>query len=117
MVEAAQNRSCHDPHLPRKIMAGDRRGGKSGRRRRQARPEGRVRTAPVIMEPPAEQRPPQMRLPERDQEIQALAPERSQESFTITIRIRRQLRRIVMLRRDASASPIRTIRSTSTSSI
>ena len=92
MVEAAQNRSRHDSPVARKIMTGDRRSGESGRRCRQARPEGGVRTAPVIMEPPGEQRSPQMRLPDRDQEVQALA-QRSQESFTIAIRQGRPDRR------------------------
>jgi len=52
MVKAAQNGSRDDLRVPRKSMAGDRRSGESGRRGRQARPEGGMRTAAIIMEFP-----------------------------------------------------------------
>ena len=52
MVETAEDRLRHAPRVPREPMAGDRRYGKLGRGLRQARAEGRVRAAPVIMESP-----------------------------------------------------------------
>jgi hypothetical protein len=69
------------------------------------------------MESPDAKDLPQMVFAQGNQIIEALPAEGAEESLAKTIRIRRQLRRMVMLRRDASASPIRTIRSTSTSSI
>jgi hypothetical protein len=69
MVEAAQNRVRGDPHVSWELMASDDRSREARRRFRQARTEACVRAATVIMELPDFEEPPQVRLPEWDQEV------------------------------------------------
>lgn len=88
-MKPTQNRSRYDPHLSREMMADHQRGREPGRRGRPARPKGRVRTAAVVMESPGTNRPPQMRLAERNEEVQTLPAERPQESLTVCICHRR----------------------------
>ena len=72
MMEAAENRSRHDPHVPRQMMAGDRGSRQAGGWLREAWTETGVRAAAIVMDLPQTEDAPQVLLPERNQEIQAL---------------------------------------------
>ena len=78
MMESAENRSCHDPHVPWEMMVADQGRGQSRRCLRQARTETAVWASPVIMHLPDAKDPPQMLLPEWNQEIQTLSAQASE---------------------------------------
>ena len=86
MMESAEDRPCHDPHVPWEMMVADQGRGQSRRCLRQARTEAGVRAPAVIMELPDAKNPPQMILPERSQEVQTLATETAEEALTIGVR-------------------------------
>ena len=73
MMESAENRSYHDPHVPGESMADDRGGREPGRWLREAGAEARVRAAAIVMDPPVAKSPPQMLLAEWNQGVQTLS--------------------------------------------
>ena len=74
-----------------------------------------VRAPAVIIIGVSRDKAAEMGFADHDYVIQAVSPDAPDDALHIGIRMRRQLRRIVTLRRDGSVSPTRTIRSTSTS--
>jgi hypothetical protein len=73
MMESAEDRPCHDPHVAWEMMVDDQGRGQSRRCLRRARAEAGVRAATMIMEPPDAKDPAQMFFAEGDQVIEALA--------------------------------------------
>jgi len=74
-----------------------------------------VRAPAVIIIGVSRDKAAEMGFADHDYVVPALPSNGPDHPFRMRIRMRRQLRRIVTLRRDGSVSPTRTIRSTSTS--
>ena len=72
MMESAEKRSRHDPHVPWEIMVGDRGCRQPRRWLRKAGTEAGVRAAAIVVEPPDAKNPPQMLLAEWNQGVQTL---------------------------------------------
>ena len=71
-MKASENRPRSDPQVPREIMADDRGGRQPRRGLRQAGPQPAMGPRRIVMDLPYAKHLPQMRLPERNQEVQAL---------------------------------------------
>jgi hypothetical protein len=85
MMQPPENRSLRYSHVPWELMTGNC-SRQSRWCLRQTRTQLAMRPRLVVMAPPNAKNPPQMRLPERNEEVQTLSAQRAEESLTIRVR-------------------------------